>query len=131
MCVLHKFCNCRPRLPDMSRPLPPSASRCVYDVPMALNQSLTHTRGLEPECAKSNNKRVVREARKYTSGPMPVRDFINNFLDSPDSGTLKSMRSSRGAFRSIPSCAATSAEIYDPLVRLHIVGHRVRSYWVV
>ncbi|KAI0712053.1 hypothetical protein C8Q76DRAFT_476440 [Earliella scabrosa] len=100
----------------MSLSSPPSSSQCVYDVPMALDRLLTHTRGLEPECAKANNIRVVREARNYTLGPMPVRDFINNFLDPPSSGSTKNMRSSRHAFHSVPSCAATSAEIYGPLV---------------
>ena len=78
---------------------------------MALGPSCTPTPELEPGNA-------VEEARRYTIGPMPVHDFLSEFLACGDSRDPKAMMSSRRAFESVPARAETSMAIYQPLVSL-------------
>ncbi|KAI0712056.1 hypothetical protein C8Q76DRAFT_733247 [Earliella scabrosa] len=104
-------------------------TQCVYNVPMALSQSMTHTRGLEPERGRSRNRRAVEDAKAYTVGPMPVQEFIDTFLPSPPSSSNATTyrRSSRRAFRPVPQRAATSAEINGPLLRSLNNSSKVKS----
>lgn len=103
----------------LSSPLPHPLSP-VYNVPMALDQSLMHSRGWEPERARVKNKRMVEEAKKYMVGPMPPQEFIDHFLDISLSSTIKPIVPTKRAFQTVPSRAATPAEIYEPLVRIRI-----------
>lgn len=95
----------------------PPALQPVYDVPMALEQSFSRTRGLEPELAKSRNKRMVENARKQTIGPMPVRDFMREFLYVPHPCEMIDLLASRRAFNRVPHRAATSDVLCHALVR--------------
>lgn len=88
-----------------------------YDIPMALDQSLDHTLGLEPERAKSRNRKLAEDARNYTLGPIPVIQFLGEFLSPPDDYEPMLSSNYANAFRSIPSRGTTSTEIYEPLVR--------------
>ena len=88
---------------------------------MALDVLLTHTRDLESLYSRSSTTRVAKEVRNYTLGPMPVQDFINNFLNAPDPPSYKNMRSIRRAFQSVPAHAMSSAEIVEPMVRLPLL----------
>ncbi|KAJ8469791.1 hypothetical protein ONZ51_g8762 [Trametes cubensis] len=47
---------------------------------------------------------------------MPVQTFIDEFLPPLPAGREKDILSSRGAFKGVPSSAATPAEIYEPLI---------------
>lgn len=104
----------------MSHESSASSKTCAaYDVPMALNDALSETRGMEPERAKHRNRRRVQEYKRRTVGPMPVQSFFRQFMRFPDSdGSRPTMRSWKGAFRAVPPNASTPAEIYEPLVRL-------------
>ena len=96
----------------------------VYNVPMALDQTLTHTYGLEPEGAKSRNKRNIGEARSYVVGPMPVFDFIGDFVTLQGVATRSdAFLESEGAFCSVPESAPSVAGISEPLVSTNILGN--------
>ena len=94
-------------------------SEGTYNVPMALDQSLIHTRGLEPERAKLRNTKMIEEAKNCTLGPIPVRHFVEEFLYAP-SHDRKGMSSPRNAFRSVPSRAINEKDICEPLVRFRL-----------
>ncbi|KAI0330527.1 hypothetical protein GY45DRAFT_750263 [Cubamyces sp. BRFM 1775] len=96
-------------------PLPGSGS-CVYNIPMAYNDSHSHTRGLEPSDANARMRRHVRDSRSYTIGPMPVQSFIDEFLPPLPAGRMNVILSSRNAFKAVPSIAATPVEIFQPLI---------------
>ena len=99
----------------------PPALRPLYDVPMALEQSLARTRGLEPELARSRNRKAVEDAKKHTLGPMPVRDFMRDFLKVPHTCNTGDLLSSRHAFSRVPARASTPEDLSDPLVRPAVV----------
>ena len=88
----------------------------VYDVPLAVDPTTLRTRGLSPEHADERIKVHVKDARSYIVGPMPPNEFIG-FLNRSDTSA---MSSSRHAFRSVPSRAATPSEICAPLVSSHV-----------
>ncbi|KAI1793362.1 hypothetical protein LXA43DRAFT_885991 [Ganoderma leucocontextum] len=99
---------------------PPSylISSCVYNVPMALDYALEHTRGLEPQHAKSRNLHMVERSRSFIIGPMPVQDFLSQFLPLDrliDMDPLLAWH--KNAFRDVPERAATVAEIQEPLLK--------------
>ncbi|RDX42653.1 hypothetical protein OH76DRAFT_92715 [Lentinus brumalis] len=89
----------------------PPLQQPVYHLPMALDESLTRTRGLEPELAKSRNKQMVEDAKRNTVGPMPVHEFMRDFLYVPHPCNAVDLLSSRQAFNRVPSRAATSEEL--------------------
>ncbi|RDX42642.1 hypothetical protein OH76DRAFT_1488523 [Lentinus brumalis] len=84
-------------------------------MPSALDEHLQHVKGLDPRAAEERNIRNVEESREWTVGPMPVPDFMRTFLGvGAPPRTL--MPSSKNAFKSVPSKAASAAEIYSPLI---------------
>ncbi|KAH9889878.1 hypothetical protein C8Q73DRAFT_705762 [Cubamyces lactineus] len=89
---------------------------CVYNIPMAYNDTRTHTRGLEPSGANARMKRHLRDSRSYTIGPMPVQFFIDEFLPPLPTGRKKDILSSKAAFKAVPMSAATPVEIFQPLI---------------
>ncbi len=102
----------------VTMPLPASSlpRGCVYDIPMALDSTLSRVKGLEPGGAPSRNRRHVEDSRQWTVGPMPVEEFLEYFLpldEVPSMGRLASYR----AFNSIPPRADTPDDLYEPLVR--------------
>ena len=92
-----------------------SSSSCVYNVPMALEPTLSRTHGLDPSFARSRCKANVADSMDYILGPMPPAEFLDYFfpLQPRDKSGLLS---SYNAFRSLPSRAETAAEVYEPLV---------------
>ena len=96
-------------------------SPCVYNVPMALNDSLEHTRGLEPHHAKSRNLHYVDSSKSFILGPMPTGLFLKKFLPLDGAMNTKPLATVEKAFDAVPQRAATVAEILEPLVRL-IIG---------
>ncbi|KAI0775526.1 hypothetical protein BD413DRAFT_688733 [Trametes elegans] len=93
-----------------------SRTPCVYNVPMALNPSLTHTDGLDPAFAAARNKRHAFESEKYIVGPMPALEFTETFLPIPKHDR-RGQLSSRDAFKAVPNNASDPADIYKPLTR--------------
>ncbi|RDX42644.1 hypothetical protein OH76DRAFT_1488525 [Lentinus brumalis] len=76
----------------------PPLERTVYHLPMALNESLTRTRGLEPEPAKTRNKQMVEDAKRNTVGPMPpvkfnasLKEWLDTVMDycNPPTGLIQ------------------------------------------
>ncbi|KAM5531249.1 hypothetical protein V8D89_015086 [Ganoderma adspersum] len=103
-------------MPSMSRAGSPIRSSCVYNVPMALDHNLEHTRGLDPHHAKSRNLHMVDSSKTYTVGPMPVQEFLEDFLPLArpvDNGPLLSHKR---AFNTLPERAETVHEVHDPLL---------------
>lgn len=101
----------------MAQPDPSSTLGVVYNAPMALNQSLSCTQGLEPKCAKHRNRYRIQSSRRFTVGPMPVAEFMRQFIGPAATSDRKSVLSARGAFHLVPADADTPEAIYMPLVR--------------
>ncbi|RPD77918.1 hypothetical protein L226DRAFT_336365 [Lentinus tigrinus ALCF2SS1-7] len=83
---------------------------------MALDASFTRTRGLEPELAKIRNKQMFEDAKMNTVGPMPVRDFMHDFLYVPHLCDTFDLLSSRGAFSRVPAHTDMSEELCGDLL---------------
>ncbi len=84
---------------------------------MTLDLSLEHTRGFEPQHAKSRNLHMFESSRSFIIGPMPTGDFMSPFLplDHPfDMVPLIAWH--KTAFRAVPERAVTVMEIQGPLV---------------
>ena len=94
----------------------PPELRPPYNVPMALEESLTHTRGLEPELARSRNRKAVEDSKTYTLGPMPVGDFMGDFLKVPHPCDETDLLLHRHAFSRVPTHARTVEELCTYLV---------------
>ncbi|OSD02505.1 hypothetical protein PYCCODRAFT_408431 [Trametes coccinea BRFM310] len=92
------------------------AHDCVYDVPMALDPKLLHTRGLDPDGASLRMRGHLQDTVNYIVGPMLVQDFIDSFMPSLPLEERKKIMSSRAAFTGVPSSCATAAEIFEPMI---------------
>ena len=122
LAIVEHYYNAPP-LASLSSPSPqpsllvnmPSAGP-LYNVPMALDDSLSGTHGLEPRLAMARLRRHVSNANKHTIGPMPVELFMKEFLP-PHPGDASGRLSSRNAFTRVPQCADVPARICKPLVR--------------
>lgn len=90
---------------------------CVYNIPMALDPTLSHTAGLEPLLATSRNMKRVQQAREYTLGPIPATTFLNSFFPLAKDHDRSGLMTFKHAFRAIPQVAESAAQIYEPLVR--------------
>ncbi|KAI0359797.1 hypothetical protein OH77DRAFT_1517405 [Trametes cingulata] len=88
----------------------------VYNVPMALTQDHTRTRGLEPSDATNRRKRNIRDSREYTVGPMPVAEFLDEFLPALSVDRQKELLSSRAAFKDVPAGGSTPSAIIVPML---------------
>ncbi|KAI0366935.1 hypothetical protein BV20DRAFT_1025472 [Pilatotrama ljubarskyi] len=98
-------------------------SQCVYNVPMALNEDLTRTDGLEPKLARARNAQHVLNSREFTYGPMPIIGFLNVFLPYPPDDAKGRLSSTR-AFSAVLQSARTTAEISEPL--LHALNKKTK-----
>lgn len=96
---------------------------------MALDPSLSHTDGLDPDFGQNRNKQHVTEVLRRVLGPTPVDEFIDNFLPSPPSSDRSSILSARSAFKSIPPKVTRSAAIYEPLVSSILLLNFHVSQW--
>ena len=84
---------------------------------MALDETLSHTRGMKPEAAKVRNRRRIQELMQTTVGPIPVQTFLDGFFppsESLDQGRALSF--GKHAFKLVPSHAATEEALCGPLV---------------
>ncbi|KAI0935419.1 hypothetical protein AcV7_003854 [Taiwanofungus camphoratus] len=81
--------------------------------PIAKNENTAQHYGFDPKDASARDQRYAREARKFFLGPMPVRQFLDDFLSECKDGD---MPKSEGAFKHIPKCVANEPDIYDPLI---------------
>ncbi|KAI0755195.1 hypothetical protein C8Q80DRAFT_1094590 [Daedaleopsis nitida] len=93
----------------------PTSSRCVYDIPMTLDATLSHTNGLDPHFTTSRNKRHFLDCKEYIVGPIPPSDFLDFFLPPTTTNDKARFTSTKNAFASIPRSAETAADIYEPL----------------
>ncbi|KAH9849504.1 hypothetical protein C2E23DRAFT_362283 [Lenzites betulinus] len=85
-----------------------------YNVPMALDRTLSHTDGLRPDLAMSRNRKLAYDARVHTVGPMPPTAFLDVFLPLVNDKRGKLM-TFNNAFKAVPRIADTPAAIYKPL----------------
>ncbi len=99
----------------------------VYNVPMALDITLSHTEGLSPDSATSQNMQRVQQARQYTLGPIPATTFMDRFFPLAEGYDRTGLLSFRNAFSAVPQCAESASQIYEPLVRLVCCGAHVES----
>ncbi|KAI0770200.1 hypothetical protein C8Q74DRAFT_1422593 [Fomes fomentarius] len=94
----------------------PSTFRCsAYDIPLALDNNLSSERGLDPRGAPSRNKIHAQESRHWTVAPMPLMEFMNDFLPMSEVPSCESL-STQDALSSVPLRADTPAELYQPLL---------------
>lgn len=100
-----------------SSPTGDALSDCVYNAPVALDETLSHTGGLDLSEGYSRSRRYVQDARGCTVGPMPVRAFLDAFLPPIPAGREKEVLSGMGAFKRVPPSGAKPADIFTPLVR--------------
>ena len=90
--------------------------QCVYNIPMALDPTLSHTEGLQWQFARNRCKCNVSQCKDYIIGPMPPSEFMDYFFGpQSDSDTTRYM-SSENAFNSVPVCSDSVEEICKPLV---------------
>ena len=101
-------------MPDaLAVPPPPS---CVYNIPLALDHTLLHTRGPLPHFAKNRNANLLADCQHSIFGPMPPQQFIDHFLPPPIADDRADMLESLDAFKSVPPRGGEASEIYGPLV---------------
>ncbi|KAH9889374.1 hypothetical protein C8Q73DRAFT_793575 [Cubamyces lactineus] len=93
---------------------------------MALDPKTSRTEGLEPVLAMARNRTHIKEAQKYTIGPMPVATFMETFL-SITSGDGRDMLSSRNAFSAVPKFAKKPAEVSTRWRKVQRAEHDVRD----
>lgn len=91
---------------------------CVYDVPMALNSTLSRTRGMDPRFATARNQQHLQDCAEHLLGPMPPQQFLDCFLPWDARRTRKGKSPSKGAFNSVPSSWETVDETLEYLVSL-------------
>ena len=89
---------------------------CVYDVPMALDSTFSHTRGLDPSSAMSRNDQHLTDCVDHLLGPMPPQQFIDYFLPWDVPGGRKGRLQSRNAFKDVPLSWDTVDDMYVQLV---------------
>ena len=89
----------------------------IYDCPLAIDPHSLQPRGFEPKDVLLRYKRYVPDSRHYVVGPMPVQEFLDEFLPPSSAEDRSNMRAPTKAFRAVPSRATVPAEIYEPLVR--------------
>ena len=85
----------------------PPELRPPYNVPMALEESLTRTKGIGPELVRARNRKVVEDSKTYTLGPMPIHEFMGDFLKVPHPCDEVDLLSNRHAFSRVPTRART------------------------
>ncbi|KAI0694171.1 hypothetical protein C8T65DRAFT_57867 [Cerioporus squamosus] len=93
----------------------PRLTECVYNAPMPQDM-LGNTIGLDTNGALARNLKHLAESRLFTLGPMPVQDFLDEFLPRRSDEGRGSMLSSEDAFSTVPTRGDSSADIYRPLI---------------
>ncbi|KAI0712050.1 hypothetical protein C8Q76DRAFT_796938 [Earliella scabrosa] len=95
----------------------PSWPQLDYHMPIAVDRDSGTIKGVDPKGALFRNPRNVQDSRQWTVGPMPVQDFLDNFLPFHDDESVKGMLSSRNAFKSVLPRGSTAADICEPLIK--------------
>ena len=91
--------------------------KCVYNAPMALDATLSHTRGMEPEAAKVRHRRRIQDLMQAIVGPIPVQNFLDGFFPRHESwDKCPAPSPCKHAFKLVPSHAATEEALCGPLV---------------
>ena len=94
--------------------------QCVYNIPMALDPTLSHTAGLEWQFARHRCKTNVSMCKDYIIGPMPPSEFMKYFFGPQTSSNTAGYMASENAFKSVPVRADSVEEICKPLVSARI-----------
>ena len=89
---------------------------CVYDVPLALDDTLSRTRGLDPRSAMARNDYHLHDCIDHLLGPMPPKQFLDVFLPWGVHGARKGRSLSRNAFKDVPLSWNTVDDMYAHLV---------------
>ena len=92
-----------------------------WNAPVAritITETSGQTYGFGAKDAESRQLRLCDEAKDKILGPMPVNDFLRDFLKR-DTIDMEDMPSSDGAFNEVPHKATTERMIYQPMVRPH------------
>ncbi|KAH9849523.1 hypothetical protein C2E23DRAFT_737197 [Lenzites betulinus] len=90
---------------------------CVYDAPMAFDQALSRTAGLDPPFARARQRGLLGDCLQSIVGPVPVNLFIEKVVGTLHPDTDERMRmSATNAFRSVPPTADTPEQIFEPLL---------------
>ncbi|KAH9915714.1 hypothetical protein B0H21DRAFT_887034, partial [Amylocystis lapponica] len=87
----------------------------VLGVPEIIRDSTETSHTSIMKDAKSQHVRYVQEARRFMLGPMPVQDFIHEFL--PRDTDMTKMPPSVDAFKKIPAKPERKTDIYGHLIR--------------
>ena len=88
----------------------------MYDVPMALDSTFSHTRGLDPSSALTRNNQHLHDCIDHLLGAMPPQQFLNFFLPWGASGGRKRRLQSRNAFKDVPSSWTRIVDMHSQLV---------------
>ncbi|RPD62303.1 hypothetical protein L226DRAFT_458441 [Lentinus tigrinus ALCF2SS1-7] len=99
----------------MSRTAP---THCVYNAPVALDPTLSHAKGWEPEAAKARNCRWVQDLMKTAVGPITVEAFLDGFFPRQNSWNKTPQLPSQRALEDVPPNAATPEGICGPLLEI-------------
>ncbi|KAH8115724.1 hypothetical protein DFH11DRAFT_1702549 [Phellopilus nigrolimitatus] len=102
-----------PPNPDGPRPIPCSPAK---DTPIARTENGAKD-GFDPKDAKSRNIRYAREMKRWCVGPMPVEEFLDEFLPpAPKGKGARAMPSCKGAFNRVPMVPKDEQAIYEKLI---------------
>ena len=91
-------------------------SPCVYNIPVALDATLSHPEGFKPEFARHRCKTNVSSNIDCIIGPMPAMDFVNHFFNWDEGYDGPEKMSIGDAFKSVPYSADSVLQICKPLV---------------
>ncbi|KAI0326080.1 hypothetical protein GY45DRAFT_1329415 [Cubamyces sp. BRFM 1775] len=86
------------------------------DVYLSRNENSAQTYGFDPKDADSRYKRLGVDASRVTMGPMPVTDFLEEFLPARKA-LIKLMPRCKGAFNGIKANNANESDIYPILLK--------------
>ncbi|KAH8115734.1 hypothetical protein DFH11DRAFT_1507170, partial [Phellopilus nigrolimitatus] len=102
-----------PPNPAGPRPIPCSPAK---DTPIARTENGAKD-GFDPMDAKSRNIRYAREMKRWCVGPMPVEEFLDEFLPpAPKGKGTRAMPSCKGAFNRVPMEPKDEQAIYEKLI---------------
>ncbi|KAL1950098.1 hypothetical protein VTO73DRAFT_5220 [Trametes versicolor] len=91
----------------------------AWNTPITRTETSAQTFGFEDKTAKSRNLRLGEEMKGRMLGPMPVEDFLREFL-SADTISFKDMPSPKSAFSRVPKKSdkiTKETDIYAPLIK--------------
>nr|VWO95587.1 Uncharacterized protein [Ganoderma boninense] len=94
----------------------PGVPACVYDVPLALDNTFSHTRGLDPRSAAARNDLHLHDCIDHLLGPMPPQQFLDFFLPWDVPSGRKGRLQSRNAFKDVPLSWNTVDDMYAQLL---------------